>query len=158
MGEWLSSLLCFGGAGFRWFGSWARTWHRSLGHAKAASHIAQAEALRTRMYNYVLGGFGEKKKKKRDWQQMLAQVPVFRKKKIESVISMLTPPHRQVFLILFKSSVTFPLDALLFIDQTVFLIILFIRAVSFAHLDLWSHLRLEPSRVSVEGCSQLLVA
>ena len=28
------------------------------------------------------GGFGEKKeKKKKDWQQMLAQVPIFKKKK-----------------------------------------------------------------------------
>ena len=32
------------------------------------------------MYNYVLGGFGEKKqKKKEDWQQLLAQVPIFTK-------------------------------------------------------------------------------
>ena len=37
----------------------------------------------TRIYNHVLGGFGEKKKKKekkeKDWQQMLAQVPIFKK-------------------------------------------------------------------------------
>ena len=32
---------------------------------EAASHIAQPEAHTTRMYNYVLGGFGDKKKKKR---------------------------------------------------------------------------------------------
>ncbi|WP_187114573.1 hypothetical protein, partial [Fusobacterium necrophorum] len=49
-------------------------------------HIAQPEALTTRIYNCVLGGFGEKKgrkegrkwrererNKKEDWQQMLAQ-------------------------------------------------------------------------------------
>ena len=30
-----------------------------------ASHIAQPEALTTRIYNYVLGGFGKKNKKKR---------------------------------------------------------------------------------------------
>ena len=41
---------------------------------------AQPEALTTRIYNYVLGGFGEKKKKE-DWQQMLAQVPIFKKKR-----------------------------------------------------------------------------
>ena len=41
------------------------TWHRSPGHAEAASHTAQPEALTTRIYNYVLGGFGEKKKKKK---------------------------------------------------------------------------------------------
>ena len=35
-----------------------------------------------KIYNYVLGGFGEKKqKKKADWQQLLAQVPILRKKK-----------------------------------------------------------------------------
>ena len=37
---------------------------------EAASHIAQPEALTTRIYNFVLRGFGEKKKKKRkkkDW-------------------------------------------------------------------------------------------
>ena len=37
----------------------------SSGHAEVASYIAQPEALTTRMYNYVLGGFGEKKRKKR---------------------------------------------------------------------------------------------
>ena len=46
--------------------------------------MAQPEARTTRVYNYVLGGFGEKKKKKKkkgDWQYKLAQVPVFKKKK-----------------------------------------------------------------------------
>ena len=36
----------------------------SSGHAEAASHIAQPEGPTTRMYNCVLGVFGEKKKKK----------------------------------------------------------------------------------------------
>ena len=31
----------------------------------AASHIAQPEALTTRIYTYVLGSFGEKKKEKK---------------------------------------------------------------------------------------------
>ena len=58
--------LCFGGPGFLWFQSWAQTWqHRSSGHAEAMSHIAQPAALTTTIYNYVLGGFGEKNKKKR---------------------------------------------------------------------------------------------
>ena len=76
-------MLCFCGHGFRWFGSWAWTWHHPSGHAEAASHIAQPEALTTRTYNYVLGGFGKKKEEKRkaDWQQMLAQVPIFKNKK-----------------------------------------------------------------------------
>ena len=34
-------------------------------HAEAASHIAQSEALTTRICNYVLGGFVEKKGEKR---------------------------------------------------------------------------------------------
>ena len=48
--------------------------------------MPQPEALTTRIYNYVLGGFGEeKKKKKNDWQQMLAQVPIFKKRNPESI-------------------------------------------------------------------------
>ena len=45
------------------------------------SHIAQAEGPATKICNYLLGGFGEKKKKKKqeDWQQLLAQVPIFKK-------------------------------------------------------------------------------
>ena len=50
--------------------------------------MPQLEAPTTKIYNYVLGGFGEKKqkkqrkeKKKKDWQQLLAQVPIFKKKK-----------------------------------------------------------------------------
>ena len=37
----------------------------SSSHAEAASHIAELEEPTTRIYNYVLGDFGEKKKKKR---------------------------------------------------------------------------------------------
>ena len=46
--------------------------------AEAASHIAQPEALTTRtaVYQGALGRRG--KKKKEDWQQMLAQVPNFK--------------------------------------------------------------------------------
>ena len=32
-----------GGPVFRWFKSWARTWHCSLSHAEAASHMPQLE-------------------------------------------------------------------------------------------------------------------
>ena len=48
--------------GFAGFGSWARTWHHSSNHAEAASYMPQLEGHTTRIYNYVLGGFGEKKK------------------------------------------------------------------------------------------------
>ena len=43
----------------------ARTGHHSSSHAEAASHRAQTEGPTARIYNYVLGGFGEKKKKKK---------------------------------------------------------------------------------------------
>ena len=61
------------------------TWHCSSSHAEVASNIAQPEALITRIYNYVLRGFGEKKKEEKekeeeDWQQLLAQVPIFKRK------------------------------------------------------------------------------
>ena len=60
------------------FGSWARTWHCSSGHAEVASHMPQIEGPTTKIYNYVLGEFWEKKQKKKDWQQLLAQVPIFK--------------------------------------------------------------------------------
>ena len=77
-------VLCFGGLGFLWFGSWEQIWHLSSGHAEVASYIAQPEGPTTRIYNYILGGFAGKKKKKKnekeeDWQQLLAQVPIFKK-------------------------------------------------------------------------------
>ena len=56
-------MLCFRSPGFCQFGSWTRTWHRSSGHAEAASHIAQPEGPTTRIYDYVLGDFVEKKEK-----------------------------------------------------------------------------------------------
>ena len=80
--SWPSGLvcaLCFSGPGFPWFGSWAWIWHSSSGHNEVASHIAQPEALTTRIYNYVLGGFGEKKKEKKHKKKIgsiLAQVPI----------------------------------------------------------------------------------
>ena len=48
--------------------------------------MPQLEGPTTKIFNDVLGGFGEKKKKERekkkeDWQQLLAQVPIFKKKK-----------------------------------------------------------------------------
>ena len=45
--------------------------------------MAQPEALTTGIYSCVLGVFGEKKKEgggKKDWQQMLAQLPIFKMK------------------------------------------------------------------------------
>ena len=33
------------------------------GHAQVVSHMPKLEGLTTKMYNYVLGGFGEEKQK-----------------------------------------------------------------------------------------------
>ena len=44
-----------------------------------ASHIAESGPT-TRIYNYVLGNFGEKENKEEDWQQMLAEVPILKKR------------------------------------------------------------------------------
>ena len=48
---------------FRQFESWARTWHCSSSHAEVASHMPQLEDPQLKIYNYVPGGFGEKKEK-----------------------------------------------------------------------------------------------
>ena len=90
--EWLSLGLHLGGPRFRRFRSWAQTWHRSSGHAEAASHMPRLEGATTKIYNYVLGAFGEKKqeKKKEDWQLLLAQVPIF---KTMYIYFFFQPPH-----------------------------------------------------------------
>ena len=62
MAEWLSCMF-FSGLGYGRFGSWAQTWYLSSSHAEAASHILQLEGPTTKIYNYVLGSFGEKKEK-----------------------------------------------------------------------------------------------
>ena len=72
-------------AGNPGFGSRVQTWHRSSGHIEAASHIPQLKGPATKIYNCVQGGFGEIKlgKKKKDWQQLLAQVSILKEKKEE---------------------------------------------------------------------------
>ena len=57
------------------------------GHGEAVSHVAQPEGPTTRINNCILRDLGEKNKKKKneDWEQMLAQVPIFKKKKIHIV-------------------------------------------------------------------------
>ena len=47
-------------------------------------HIAQPEALITRIYNYVPGGFEEKKKKRKKRRlttDVIVQMPIFKKNK-----------------------------------------------------------------------------
>ena len=36
-----------------------------ISHAEVATHIAQPEGPTTRIYNYVLGGYGEKEEEKK---------------------------------------------------------------------------------------------
>ena len=47
--------------------------------------MPQLEGPATKIYNYVPGGIwggkAEKKKKRKDWPQLLAQAPIFKKKK-----------------------------------------------------------------------------
>ena len=53
-----------------------------------ASDIPQLEGPTIKIYNYVLGGFGEKEqkqKKEEDLQQLLAQVPIFKTEKKRSL-------------------------------------------------------------------------
>ena len=63
--EWLSSRAPLqGGPVFRWFESWARTWHCSSGHAEAASHMPRLEGPTTKNIQLCTGGlWGEKGKK-----------------------------------------------------------------------------------------------
>ena len=68
-----------GGPVFRWFESWARTWHCSSNHAEAAFHMPQLEGPTSKNVQLCTGGlWGEKGKNK-----------IFKKKK-NGFISMLT--------------------------------------------------------------------
>ena len=56
-----------------------------ISHAAGASHMPQLGGPTTKIYNYVLGGFGEKKQeknKKEGWRQMLAQVSIFKNESV----------------------------------------------------------------------------
>ena len=59
-----------------------QTWHHSSGHAEAVSHMPQVEGPTTKIYNYVLGGFGEKKQgKKRRLETVVSSSANLKKKK-----------------------------------------------------------------------------
>ena len=64
--EWLSSRAPLQAAPvFRWFESWAQTWHCSSGHAEAASHMPQLEEPTAKNIQLCTGGlWGEKGKNK----------------------------------------------------------------------------------------------
>ena len=81
--EWLSSQLGFSGPGFRRFGSQVRTWHRSSGHAEAASHMPQLEGPTTNIYNYEYWGALGRRRRRKDQQRLLAQAPIFKKQQIK---------------------------------------------------------------------------
>lgn len=76
LAEWLSSHTPLGG---RDFAGWDP--RRGRGAAREACwggvHTAEPDGPASGIYNHVLGGFGEEEeKKKKDWQLLLAQVPV----------------------------------------------------------------------------------
>ena len=76
-----------GGPVFRWFASWARTWHSLLSHAEAASHMPQLEGPTTKNVQLCLGGlWGAKEKNK-----------IFKKNKIKKNY-VLHRIHRMKFL------------------------------------------------------------
>ena len=56
--------------------------------------MPQLEGPTTKIYSYVLGGFGEKKQEKiKDWQQLLAQVPILGEK-TETLLPKKTQNHK----------------------------------------------------------------
>ena len=61
--EWLSSPALLRCLGFPSSDPGHRPTHHSSSHVVAASHIEELEGLTTRIYNYVLGLWGEKKKR-----------------------------------------------------------------------------------------------
>ena len=81
MAKWLS-LLCFGGPQFTSLDHGHGLTHCSSSHAVVASHIEELEWLTTRIYNYVLGLWGEKKKRKR-LATNVSSGPIFFIKKIK---------------------------------------------------------------------------
>ena len=83
---WPSSsvrMLHFSSTGLHWFGYQARTRHHSSGHVEAVSHMTQLEGPTTKIYNYVLGGFGEKKQEKKRLATVVSSGADLEKKKRE---------------------------------------------------------------------------
>ena len=46
------------------FGSWARTWHHSSGHAESVSHVAQPEGPTIEYTTMYWGALGRRNKKR----------------------------------------------------------------------------------------------
>ena len=65
MAEWLSSRAPLQGPGFAGLDPGHGPTHCSSGHVVAASHIEEVQGVTTRIYNYVLGLWGEKKEKRK---------------------------------------------------------------------------------------------
>ena len=66
-----------------------QTWHHSSGHAEVASHIAQPEALKSRIYNYIGGLWGEEEEgeKKRRLATEVSSGANLQKKSIKKRLS-----------------------------------------------------------------------
>ena len=83
-------VLRSGSPGFCWFRLWAQTRHCSSSHAGVAFHMPQLEGPTTRIYNYVLEGFGEKKEKKEeDWQHVSSGANLKEKRRNEVILPLL---------------------------------------------------------------------
>ena len=68
LAPWLSGEVCalgFDGPGFAGSDPGRRPTHCSANHAVTASHIEELERLTITIYNYVLGLWGQKKKKRK---------------------------------------------------------------------------------------------
>ena len=64
-------MLRFSGPGFCQFESWARTWHRSSGHAEVPSHMPQLEGPTTKNTQLCTGELWEEKGKIKSLKKIL---------------------------------------------------------------------------------------
>ena len=64
MAEWLSLSAPLQLPRVSLIRSWVQTWHCSSDHAEVVFHMPQLEGPATKIYNYVLGPLGRKRKNK----------------------------------------------------------------------------------------------
>ena len=83
MAQWLSLRALFRRPRVYQFESWVQTWHRSLGHAEAASHMPQLEGPTTKNTQLCTRGlWGETGKIKSLKKKSIAAASLKRTKKI----------------------------------------------------------------------------
>ena len=74
MAEWLSSRAPLRRSRISLVQILGADMHRSSGHVEAVSHVLQLEGPTSKIYNYILGGFGEKKQKGRKKRRLATVV------------------------------------------------------------------------------------